>query len=83
MLVTPSVAGPEAPEPAQRGYVLNVYTVPDFRNRGLAHQLAKKAIECWRQHGFTILWLHASDRGRPLYELLGFQTPNEMRFKNK
>jgi GNAT superfamily N-acetyltransferase len=81
LLVTPWVAGPEAPEQSQRAYLLNVYTVPAFRGRGLARHLTEKAIEWCRQQGLTMVWLHASEFGRPLYESLGFQATNEMKLR--
>jgi GNAT superfamily N-acetyltransferase len=60
----------------RRGYVLNVYTHPDYRRRGLARRLML-VIEAWcREHGIPVLTLHASPDGRPLYESLGFGPTN-------
>jgi GNAT superfamily N-acetyltransferase len=60
-------------------YLWNVYTYPEFRKRGLARLLTQRAIAYCRQHGHKILWLHASEFGRPLYESLGFESTNEMK----
>jgi GNAT superfamily N-acetyltransferase len=79
LLITPWVSGPTNPEQANRAYLLNVYTYPNFRKQGLARLLTETAIEWCRKHGFKILWLHASEFGRPLYESLGFEPTNEMK----
>lgn len=79
LLLAPWVAGPHDPDKAHRPYLLNVYTYPEFRKRGLARSLTEKAIEWCREHGFKLLWLHASEYGRPVYESLGFQPTNEMK----
>jgi GNAT superfamily N-acetyltransferase len=79
LLISPSLSGPLAPERAERVYLWNVYTYPEFRKRGLARLLTQRAIAYCRQHGHKILWLHASEFGRPLYESLGFESTNEMK----
>ena len=79
LLITPWVTNPHSPEQTRRAYLLNVYTHPEFRKRGLARLLTQKVIEWCCQQGFKVLWLHASDFGRPLYESLGFVPTNEMK----
>jgi GNAT superfamily N-acetyltransferase len=79
LLISPSLAGPLAPERAERVYLWNVYTYPEFRRRGLARMLTQTAINYCQQHGHKVLWLHASQYGRPVYESLGFQSTNEMK----
>ncbi|HEX4664738.1 MAG TPA: GNAT family N-acetyltransferase [Terriglobales bacterium] len=79
LMIMPLVSGPLSPDQINRPYLLNVYTYPEFRNRGLARMLTNKAIDWCRTHGFKVLWLHASHLGRPLYESLGFEASNEMK----
>jgi len=79
LLITPLVSGPLAPENIYRAYLLNVYTYPEFRKRGLARALTQKAIDFCRAEEFKVLWLHASKYGRPVYESMGFEPTNEMR----
>lgn len=79
VLITDLVSGPLSPEQTCRPYLLNVYTYPEFRQQGLARMLTEQAIEWCRSEGFKILWLHASEYGRPLYESLGFVATNEMK----
>jgi GNAT superfamily N-acetyltransferase len=66
---------------ARRAWVLNVYSEPAYRRRGLARQLMQVAIDWARSEGFRILSLHASREGRPLYQSLGFEPTNEMRLR--
>ncbi len=65
----------------RRGNILNVYTEPEFRRRGLARRLTKAALDWCRANGVDYVILHASEEGRPVYESLGFQPSNEMRLK--
>jgi len=66
------------PQPL-RSYLLNVYTRPAHRGRGLAVRLTETAIAETRRRGVRIMSLHASEYGRPIYERLGFSPTNEMR----
>lgn len=71
---------PSPAEPmSRRAAVLNMYTEPKWRRRGLARRLMETMIDWCRAEGFAALSLHASDEGRPLYEALGFRATNEMR----
>jgi len=65
----------------RRATVLNVYTDPEFRRRGIARRLMRTLIDWCRQEGFARIFLHASDDGRALYESLGFEAGNEMLLK--
>ncbi len=64
-----------------RGYVLNVYTEPAHRKRGLARQLVGEILAYCRERDIHVIALHASDEGRPIYESLGFKESNEMRIR--
>jgi GNAT superfamily N-acetyltransferase len=66
---------------ARRGNILNVYTHPDFRRRGLARELMKTALAWCGENGVDTVILHASDSGRTLYEAMGFAPTNEMRLR--
>lgn len=63
----------------RRGSIVNVYTHPDHRRKGLARQMVDRLIEIAREQGLLMLVLHASDTGRPLYESMGFHETHEMR----
>jgi GNAT superfamily N-acetyltransferase len=64
---------------AERAWILNMYTEPRARRRGVAKRLMEAMIEWCRSRGFSMVSLHASSTGRPLYEKLGFELTNEMR----
>ncbi|HZF14769.1 MAG TPA: GNAT family N-acetyltransferase [Steroidobacteraceae bacterium] len=71
---------PMPQEPALfRATILNVYTEPALRQRGLARRLMRTVIDWCRSQELACVQLHASDAGRPLYEALGFKPTNEMR----
>jgi len=63
----------------EEAYVLNVYTEPPHRRRGLARRLMNEILDWCHARGALRITLHASDEGRPLYEDLGFVQTNEMR----
>jgi GNAT superfamily N-acetyltransferase len=65
----------------RRGNILNVYTEPPFRRRGLARRLMEAALHWCEVNDIDFVILHASAEGRRLYESLGFRSGNEMRTK--
>jgi GNAT superfamily N-acetyltransferase len=64
----------------RHGIVLNVFTEPAWRRRGLAELLMRHVLEWARHQRLDRLVLHASAEGRALYQRLGFVATNEMRF---
>ena len=82
VLVSSWPAGPHDPV-TQRALIINVYTEPKVRRRGLARQLMLLMIQWLKDQGFSSVVLHASDAGRHLYETLGFAPTNEMRLRLK
>jgi len=60
-------------------YVLNVYTEPEHRRRGLSRRLMLALVDWCREQKLTRITLHASEFGRPVYEGLGLTPTNEMR----
>lgn len=64
----------------RQALVVNVYTEPMFRRRGLARCLMQEILAWAQQARLDSLVLHAAPDGRPLYEQMGFAATNEMRF---
>jgi GNAT superfamily N-acetyltransferase len=66
----------QAPTPlnmaGNEGYILNMYTLPQWRGRGLARTLLEEIIKYVKQAGVPQVWLYATDAGRPVYEKFGF-----------
>lgn len=69
---------PEHPASDKRGYVLNVFVEPAYRKRGLARELMKLADEEFVRRGVGYAVLHATQKGRPLYQGLGWNGTTEM-----
>jgi GNAT superfamily N-acetyltransferase len=64
------------------GLLINVFTEPAWRRRGIGVLLMQQAIAWCRANDIDRLILHASDAGRPLYEKMGFKPTNEMRLES-
>ena len=64
----------------RQGTIVNVFTEPQWRRRGIARLLIKEIITWSKDEHLDRLLLHASDEGRSVYERLGFIAGNEMRF---
>lgn len=62
------------------GTIVNVFTEPQWRKRGIAGLLIKEIIVWSKNEQLNRLVLHASDEGRSIYERYGFVASNEMRF---
>ena len=79
VVVRPLLPRPDSPHGGEDVEVLNVYTDPAHRRRGLARRLVEHVLSWARARGLRRISLHASDEGRPLYKQLGFVPTNEMR----
>jgi GNAT superfamily N-acetyltransferase len=79
VMIVPWPANPKDRK-QQRVFLLNVFTEPEFRRRGIARSLVQTIADWCRGHGFGSVFLHASDAGRPLYHSMGFQPTSELRF---
>ena len=54
------------------GEVLNVYTEPEYRGKGLCTQIMKNLIEYGKKRGLGRVDLSATEEGYPIYERVGF-----------
>jgi ribosomal protein S18 acetylase RimI-like enzyme len=68
------------PSMDKRAYVLNVYVEPEFRKRGLAHELLERCMAEARRRQIRVVTLHAAEAGRSVYEKFGFRPSNEMMY---
>lgn len=55
-----------------KAYIMNMYTVPQYRRRGIAYQTLDRLVHDAKDRGITVISLEATDIGRPLYEKYGF-----------
>ncbi|HEX2946749.1 MAG TPA: GNAT family N-acetyltransferase [Clostridia bacterium] len=58
-------------------YIMNVYTRPEYRKRGIATKLMEYIVQEAKCRGCSKITLNASDMGRPLYGKLGFKDVHE------
>lgn len=82
ILILPWPSNPRDAE-IRRPMIVNIYTEPAYRRRGVARRLMTAMLDWLRQEGYGTVCLHASDFGRRLYESLGFKATNEMRMPLK
>ena len=62
-------------------YIMNMYTFPNYRHRGIATELFRKIVEEAKCLGYKKMTLNATDEGKALYEKHGFKdVHNEMDF---
>lgn len=78
----PLLPRPGAPRGGMEAYVLNVFTEPEHRGRGLAKRLMRAVLAWSRSRRAVQVSLHASAMGRPVYKSVGFEPRSgEMRVK--
>jgi len=56
----------------KKAYIMNMYTAPDYRRRGIAFCTLDMLVKDAKEQGVTQISLEATDMGRPLYEKYGF-----------
>ena len=79
VMIVPWPANPKDRK-QQRAFLLNVFTEPGFRRRGIARSVVREIVEWCRKEGFGSVFLHASDAGRPLYVSMDFHPTTELRY---
>ena len=60
-----------------RAHLMNVYTKPDYRRKGISKRMVEIIIDEAKDNGVTEISLDSTEMGRPLYEALGFTASNE------
>ena len=60
-----------------RGYIANMYTLPEHRNKGIARKLLQQLEAEAKARNVKHLFLIASEMGKPLYKKNGF-TENDI-----
>lgn len=63
-------------------YIMNMYTHPDYRRRGIAWKTLSLLVDEVRERGLISVGLEATDMGKPMYEKYGFKVlDSEMRLE--
>ena len=53
-------------------YILNMYTLPEWRGQGIATALLHTLIDFIKQTPAHRIWMYATQDGKPIYEKAGF-----------
>lgn len=61
----------------RKAYIMNMYTAPDHRRRGIAYNTLDLLVKDAKEKGIDAISLEATDMGRPLYERYGFVKMND------
>lgn len=61
----------------RRAHLMNVYTVPERRREGHARQLLEAMHREAAERGVTEITLDATEKGRRLYEAMGYRASDE------
>ena len=61
----------------KKAYIMNMYTKPEYRRRGIAYKTLDLLVAEAKLRGIDAISLEATDMGRPLYEKYGFVKMND------
>ncbi len=65
----------------KKAYIMNMYTSPEYRRRGIAYKVLDMLVKDAKSMGISAISLEATVMGLPLYEKYGFtKMKNEMEF---
>ena len=56
----------------QKAYIMNMYTKPEYRRKGIAYQTLDILVDACRERNITHITLEATEMGKVLYEKYGF-----------
>ena len=60
------------------GFISNVYTIPEYRNKGYATLLTECAIEWLQENEIKEIKLVSTQNSQKIYEKMGFKPTDEM-----
>ncbi len=63
------------------GYIMNMYTVPAYRKKGICTTLLRRLMETGKEMGIILFELHATKEGEPVYQKSGFQIHGEPTYR--
>lgn len=61
----------------KKAYLMNIYTSPEYRRKGIAYKTLDLLIKAAREKGINHITLEATAMGRPMYEKYGFTKMND------
>jgi GNAT superfamily N-acetyltransferase len=63
------------------GYIMNMYTIPEFRKQGISSAILDLLLEESKKRGYTVFELHATKSGEPVYIKNGFYKHSEPTYR--
>jgi GNAT superfamily N-acetyltransferase len=63
------------------GYIMNMYTVPSYRRKGICKRILDLLVEEGMKKGITSFELHATTEGEFVYKQNGFKIHNEPTYR--
>ena len=63
------------------GYIMNMYTLPDYRRKGICKALLNLLVEEGQKYGITAFELHATREGEYVYSQNGFKIHDEPTYR--
>jgi GNAT superfamily N-acetyltransferase len=63
------------------GYLMNMYTVPSYRKKGICSRILEQLIEEGKQRGLVAFELHATKDGEPVYQKRDFKFHTEPTYR--
>ncbi|CAN5902048.1 GNAT family N-acetyltransferase [soil metagenome] len=63
------------------GYIMNMYTVPEFRRKGICKGILNALVEDGRKSGITAFEMHATKEGELVYAQNGFEIFKEPTYR--
>ena len=64
------------------GYIMNMYTQPEYRNRGIGSKIIRHLSQLAIEMNIPVLELHATKAGEPVYIKCGFEKHSEPTYRN-
>jgi ribosomal protein S18 acetylase RimI-like enzyme len=64
-----------------RGYIMNMYTKPRFRKKGICSTILNQLMETANTMGIRSFELHATKEGEPVYIKQGFEKHDEPSYR--
>jgi predicted acetyltransferase len=63
------------------GYLMSMYTVPDFRNKGICSRILTELVEEGKATGINAFELHATTAGEFVYKKQGFEIHHQPTYR--
>lgn len=59
-----------------QGYILNMYTIPEYREKGIGAEILRRLVREGRKIGLNRIYLNSTLAGIEMYKRNGFKSPD-------